>query len=54
MFERFGPPAEVLQVRDVPTPEPGRGEARVRMKFVPINPSDVMTVRGEYGRILGG
>jgi NADPH:quinone reductase-like Zn-dependent oxidoreductase len=51
VFDRFGVPEEVLQVRDVPVPEPGRNEARVRMKFVPINPSDLMTVRGEYGRL---
>lgn len=50
VFERFGDPAEVLQVRDVPMPEPGRGEVRVRMLASPINPSDLMTVRGLYGK----
>lgn len=51
VFDRFGPPEEVLQVRDVPLPEPGPGEVRVRMLASPINPSDLMTVRGEYGRL---
>ena len=51
VLDRFGPPAEVLQLRDVPSPVPGPGEALVRMKLVPINPSDLMTVRGIYGRL---
>jgi NADPH:quinone reductase-like Zn-dependent oxidoreductase len=49
VFDRFGEPGEVLQVRDVPTPVPGRGEVRVRMIASPINPSDLMVVRGRYG-----
>ncbi len=48
--EKWGDPAEVLQVRDVPTPEPGRGQVRVRMLVSPINPSDLLMVRGAYGR----
>jgi NADPH:quinone reductase-like Zn-dependent oxidoreductase len=51
VFDRFGDPAEVLQVRDVPLPEPGRGEVRVRMRLSPINPSDLLVVRGQYGRL---
>ena len=50
VFERFGDPAEVLQVRELPTPEPGPGQVRVRMRAAPINPSDLLYVRGEYGR----
>ena len=50
VFERFGDPSEVLQVRDVPVPEPGRGQVRVRMLASPVNPSDLMTVQGIYGR----
>src|SRR5262249_50095719 len=50
LFDRFGPPEEVLQVRDVPQPEVGRGLVRVRMLAVPVNPSDLLYVRGEYGR----
>ncbi len=51
VFERFGEPREVLQVRDVPMPEPTAGEVRVRMRLAPINPSDLMTVGGVYGRL---
>jgi NADPH:quinone reductase-like Zn-dependent oxidoreductase len=50
VFDRFGDPGDVLECRDVPVPEPGRGQVRVRMIASPINPSDLLTVRGEYGR----
>jgi len=50
VFDRFGEPAEVLQVRDVPLPEPGPGQVRVRMLASPVNPSDLLVVRGQYGR----
>jgi NADPH:quinone reductase-like Zn-dependent oxidoreductase len=49
VFEQFGEPADVLRVRDVPLPEPGPGEVRVRMIASPINPSDLLVVRGRYG-----
>lgn len=51
VFDRFGDPEEVLQARDVPVPEPGRGQVRVRMIAAPINPSDLLVVRGQYGRL---
>ena len=49
VFDRFGEPAEVLQYREVPTPEPGPGEVRVRMIASPVNPSDLLVARGLYG-----
>ncbi len=49
VFDRFGEPEEVLQVRDVPVPEPGPGQVRVRMLASPVNPSDLLCVRGVYG-----
>jgi NADPH:quinone reductase-like Zn-dependent oxidoreductase len=49
VFDRFGEPADVLHVREVPTPEPGPGQVRVRMIASPINPSDLLVVRGRYG-----
>ncbi len=49
VFEQFGEPVEVLQVRDVPDPEPGPGEVRVRMIASPVNPSDLLVTRGRYG-----
>lgn len=49
VFERFGEPSQVLSIRDVPIPEPGPGQVRVRMIASPVNPSDLMVVRGTYG-----
>jgi NADPH:quinone reductase-like Zn-dependent oxidoreductase len=49
VFEQFGEPADVLKLRDIPTPVPGRGQVRVRMIASPINPSDLMVARGRYG-----
>jgi NADPH:quinone reductase-like Zn-dependent oxidoreductase len=51
VFDRFGEPSEVLQLQDVSAPEPGPGQVRVRMLASPINPSDLMVVRGQYGRL---
>ena len=48
-FDQFGEPADVLEVRDVPEPQPARGEVLVRMIASPINPSDLMSIRGIYG-----
>jgi NADPH:quinone reductase-like Zn-dependent oxidoreductase len=49
VFDRFGPAAEVVSVRDVPKPVPGRGEVLVRMLASPINPSDILYTEGHYG-----
>ncbi|WP_435006225.1 zinc-dependent alcohol dehydrogenase family protein [Tundrisphaera lichenicola] len=48
-FEQFGEPSEVLKAVEFPDPEPGPGEIRVRMIASPINPSDILTIRGLYG-----
>src|SRR5260370_18048340 len=48
--DRWGDPEEVLQVRDVPEPSPGAGQVLVRMIASPVNPSDLLMVRGQYGR----
>jgi NADPH2:quinone reductase len=40
-FSHTGPAREVLHVGDVPTPEPGPGEVRVRIVASGVNPSDV-------------
>ena len=51
VFEVFGDPAAVLETRNIPTPEPGPGKVRVKMLASPINPSDLMVVRGTYGKL---
>ncbi len=48
VYEQFGEPGSVLKLRDVPLPTPGHGEVRVRMLASPVNPSDLLTVRGIY------
>jgi NADPH:quinone reductase len=50
-FDAYGEPAEVLAVADRPVPEPGEGEVRVRILASPINPSDLLYVRGRYSGV---
>lgn len=49
VHHQFGDPAEVLAVEDVPTPEPGPGEVRVRTLLASIHNHDLWTIRGTYG-----
>lgn len=49
-FNNFGEPANVLQLTEAPIPTPGPGEVRVRMLASPINPSDLLMIRGVYGK----
>ena len=49
-FQSFGEPAEVLKCLQIPEASPQHGEVRVRMLASPINPSDLMTIRGVYGQ----
>ena len=46
-FADFGPPS-VLRIEEVPIPEPGDGEALVRVKAAAINPSDIGDVAGRF------
>jgi NADPH:quinone reductase-like Zn-dependent oxidoreductase len=39
IYETFGAP-EVLELRDVPEPHAGRGEVRVRVAAIGLNPMD--------------
>lgn len=50
-FERFGDPADVLHVAERALPKPGPGQVRVRMFMSPVNPSDLLTVRGVYSKV---
>ena len=48
-FDKFGEPAEVLKIVDSPVPKLGPDQVLIRMRARPINPSDLLTVRGLYG-----
>jgi len=48
-FESVGEPADVLQTVERDVSAPKHGEVRVRMLASPLNPSDLMFVRGTYG-----
>src|ERR1700730_12567793 len=50
-FEQYGEPAKVLAVQERTLPEPGKGEVRVRILASPINPSDLLFVRGYYAGV---
>jgi NADPH2:quinone reductase len=39
-YDRTGPAREVLQLGDRPTPEPGQGQALIRVRASGVNPSD--------------
>ncbi|GGH67462.1 alcohol dehydrogenase [Paenibacillus silvae] len=47
-YHRFGAPCSVLQVEEKQVIEPAPGELLVRMSARPINPSDLIPVRGAY------
>jgi NADPH:quinone reductase-like Zn-dependent oxidoreductase len=50
-IRQFGEPADVVEVIDRPIPEPGPGQVRVRMLAAPVNPSDLMSIRGVYTKV---
>ncbi len=50
-FDNFGEPATVLKLDDVPMPVPGPDEVRLRLTHRSLNPSDLATLRGMYGRL---
>src|SRR5437764_11582786 len=48
VYERHGNPAEVLQIKTEPWPEPAGDEAIVAMRAAPINPADINAIEGKY------
>lgn len=45
-YTRLGPARDVLQLGEVPTPQPAHGEVRVRLQCSGVNPSDVKSRMG--------
>ncbi len=50
-FHHFGPPGKVLQLEELPDEQPGPGQVRLRLTHRSINPSDLLTINGHYGRL---
>ncbi|PYL34876.1 MAG: alcohol dehydrogenase, partial [Verrucomicrobia bacterium] len=48
VYERHGNPAEVLQIKTEPWPEPDVDEAIVATRAAPINPADINAIEGKY------
>jgi NADPH2:quinone reductase len=53
-YDRFGPAAEVLVLREVPMPSPGPSEVLVRIVVSAINPTDVKSRSGATPRLIDG
>ena len=55
IVHRYGPP-ESISIRDVPVPEPARGEIRVRVHATTANRTDTATLRGHpfFARAMTG
>ena len=47
-FAEHGDPLSVLRLEDVPTPEPGPGEVRLRITHRPVHPADLYCIQGSY------
>ena len=46
-FNAYGPPA-ALSIKEIPKPEPRKGEVLIQIKSTAINPSDVKNVTGHF------
>jgi len=51
-YEKNGPAREVIQVGELPDPEPGPGEVRIRIHTSGVNPSDVKRRAGNLGQSI--
>ncbi|MDH1261894.1 zinc-dependent alcohol dehydrogenase family protein [Pseudomonas sp. GD03944] len=51
-YQRRGPvPQDVIEAVELTLAAPAQGEVRVKVEAAPINPSDVLTLTGEYGML---
>ena len=48
VIHEHGEPAKVARCETLELPDPGEGEAQVRMEFAPINPADLNVLEGKY------
>lgn len=49
---RHGPPAEVIEVVDVPVPDPGPGEVRIAVGAASLNFGDIARARGGVASVM--
>ncbi|RFU45450.1 zinc-binding dehydrogenase [Paraburkholderia sp. DHOC27] len=49
VFESFGEPATVLEIKSSPTPNPGPGQVRIKTILSAVHNHDLMTIAGQYG-----
>lgn len=52
VIRETGNPSEVVRVEEEQWPAPGAHEILVRMLYAPINPADINTLQGTYGKQL--
>jgi len=52
-YTETGIASDVLRIGELPTPEPGAGEIRVKLKYSGVNPSDVKSRGGTVARSAG-
>lgn len=50
VIDRYGPP-EVLRVAELATPEPGRNQVLVRVRYIGVNPKDIIVRKGKFSII---
>ena len=48
-YNSIGTPAEVLEIKDIPSRAPGEAEVRVQVLATPIHPSNLLQIMGQYG-----
>lgn len=51
-YDRQGPAEEVLLVAELPDPEPGHGEVRIKMAYSGLNPTDIKARSGFAGMTM--
>lgn len=48
IFKNTGNPKDVLEIMDLPLPEPAENEVRVKVLASPVNPADILFIQGKY------
>lgn len=51
-YDRYGPPS-VLELQDLPKPQPRRGEVLVKVHAAAMNPKDALTRAGKFALLSG-